>query len=336
MRASAILIAALGLVAGTAAAQEIKWNVGFVNAVGSSYLVTLKTVPQRIATATNGRLKIDLFDTLVAGPEQPAAVRDGRLDASFAVSPWLSAEAPYINFGHLPGLLTDVGTYQKMLDPLLREEMAKVWRTKYNSVQLATGVFEDQCIISRVAIRTAGDFGGKKVRVHNTEAATLMGKLGAAPTPVPFGEIVPALQRGIVDIVMTSVGTANGFGFHTVAKEVSIWRIGTIVPWSFVVNQQVWARLPDDVKRQVEGEFRKIENEHFARHAAFSKEQLDTMVKNGMTVYEAPPAELAKVFAPQNVDAVFDAWYALNQKTGTDGRALVQRIEALKKQMQVK
>ena len=60
------------------------------------------------------------------------------------------------------------------------------------------------------------------------------------------------------------------------------------------------------------------------------------MVKNGMTVYEAPPAELAKVFAPQNVDAVFDAWYALNQKTGTDGRALVQRIEALKKQMQVK
>ena len=145
MRASAILIAALGLAAGGAAAQEIKWNVGFVNAVGSSYLVTLKTVPQRIATATNGRLKIDLFDTLVAGPEQPAAVRDGRLDASFAVSPWLSAEAPYINFGHLPGLLTDVGTYQKMLDPLLREEMAKVWRAKYNAVQLATGVFEDQC-----------------------------------------------------------------------------------------------------------------------------------------------------------------------------------------------
>jgi TRAP-type C4-dicarboxylate transport system substrate-binding protein len=336
MRASAILIATLGLVAGGAAAQETKWNVGFVNAVGSSYVVTLQAAPERIAKATNGRLKLELFDTLVAGPQQPAAVRDGRLEASFAVSPWLSAEAPYINFGHLPGLLTDVGTYQKMLDPLLREEMAKVWRAKYNSEQLATGVFEDQCIISRVPIRTAGDFGGKKVRVHNTEAATLMGKLGAAPTPVPFGEIVPALQRGIVDIVMTSVGTANGFGFHTVAKEVSIWKIGTVVPWSFVVNQQAWAKLPPDVQRQAQAEFRRIEDEHFARHAAFSKENLATMTRNGMTVYEAPPAELAKVFAPQNVDAVFDAWYALNQKTGTDGRALVQRIEALKKQMQVK
>ena len=49
MRASAILIAGLGLLVGTAAAQETRWNVGFVNAVGSSYLITLKTVPQRIA-----------------------------------------------------------------------------------------------------------------------------------------------------------------------------------------------------------------------------------------------------------------------------------------------
>lgn len=336
MRASNLLIAAFGLFAGHAAAQEIRWNVGFVNAVGSSYIMTLKAAPQRIAAATNGRLKIELFDTLVAGPEQPAAVRDGRLDASFAVSPWLSAEAPYINFGHLPGLLTDVATYQKMLDPLLREEMAKVWRAKYNSVQLATGVFEDQCIVSRVPLRGAGDFAGKKVRVHNTEAATLMGKLGAAPTPVPFGEIVPALQRGIVDLVMTSVGTANGFGFHTVAKEVSVWRIGAIVPWSLVVNREVWAKLPEDVKRQVEVEFRNIENEHFARHESFSKENLALMVKNGMTVHEASAAERAKVFAPQNVNAVFDAWYALNQKTGTDGRALVQRIEALKNTMQAK
>src|SRR6516225_9549488 len=124
-----------------ASAQQVTWTVGFVNAVGSSYLETLKTVPDRIEKATGGKLKIELYDTLVNGPEQPAAVRDGRLDASFAVSPWLSAEAPYMNFGHLPGLLTEVATYQKMLDPLLRGETAKVWETKYGAVQLMTGVF---------------------------------------------------------------------------------------------------------------------------------------------------------------------------------------------------
>ena len=193
----AAAIAAL-VASATVAAQNVKWTVGWVNANGSSYAETVKTVPARIEAATKGRLKIELYDTLVAGPEQPAAVRDGRLDASFAVSPWLSAEAPYVNYGHLPGLLTDVGQYQKMLDPLLRGETARIWRDKYKAVQLATGVFEEQCIISKVPLHTAADFAGKKVRVHNTEAGALMSKIGAVPTPVPFGEIVPALQRGIV------------------------------------------------------------------------------------------------------------------------------------------
>ena len=330
----ALAAAVASLLSTAASAQQITWTAGFVNAVGSSYVETLKTVPARLDAATKGRLKLELYDTLVAGPEQPAAVRDGRLDSSFAVTPWLSAEAPYMNFGHLPGLLTDVAVYHKMLDPLLREEMAKIWAVKYNAMQLATGVFEEQCVISRDAIHDVKDFAGKKVRVHNTEAATLMSKLGAAPTPVPFGEIVPALQRGIVDIVMTSVGTANGFGFHTVAKHVGLWKIGTIVPWSFVVNQQSWAKLPDDLKPVVQAELRKIEDEHFARHDAFNREAIDNFKKNGMEVYVAPPDEQAKVFAKANVDAVFDAWYALNDRAGTDGRGLVKKIETLKAKMQ--
>ena len=312
------------------AQAPIRWNIGFVNATGSSYVATLRPSAARIAQATSGRLTIELYDTLVAGPEQPAAVRDGRLDGSFAVSPWLSAEAPYINFGHLPGLLTDVAQYQRMLDPLLREEMAKVWRDRYRSVQLATGVFEDQCIISRAPLRTVGDFTGKKVRVHNTEAGALMQRLGAAPTPVPFGEIVPALQRGIVDLVMTSVGTAGGFGFHNVTKDFSSWRIGTIVPWSLVVNAQVWQRLPDALKPIVQAEFRKIEEEHFADHAPFSASAIQRLITSGMNHYIAPADELQKLFAPANVEAVFENWYQRCERAGNDGRALVRRIEALK------
>src|SRR5437870_5504378 len=130
-------IAALALVTSlatsSARSQQVTWSAGFVYAVGSSYVETLKGVPARLDAATKGRLKLELYDTLVAGPEQPAAVRDGRLDSSFAINPWLSAEAPYINPGHLPGLLTEVTVYHKMLDPLLREETAKVWKSKYHA-----------------------------------------------------------------------------------------------------------------------------------------------------------------------------------------------------------
>ncbi|SLN75423.1 TRAP transporter substrate-binding protein [Oceanibacterium hippocampi] len=329
------LLATLALsasVALPAAAEDANWSVGFVRATGSSYLATIDTVPDRIAAATNGRLKITLYDTLVPGPDQPGAVRDGRLDASFAVSPWLSAEAPYMNFGHLPGLLPDVGEYHEMLDPLLRGEMASVWADKYNSVQLATGVFETQGIISRDPLRTVEDFRGKKVRVHNTEAASLMSQLGAVPTPLNFSEIVPALQRGVVDLVMTSVGTASGMGFPEVANHIGLWRIGTVVPWSFVVNKEKWDALPDDLKPIVEAEFRAIEDEHFAQHESFSRGKIDMLVKAGMTLYEPPQEVLDEVFAEKNVKPVYDNWYRLNEQSGTDGRALVEKIRALKAQ----
>ena len=234
-----------------------------------------------------------------------------------------------MNFGSLPGLITDVALYRKMLDPFLRGEMDKIWTTKYNAVQLMTGLFEEQCLISKVPIHTIEDFAGKKVRVHNTEAGELMKKLGAAPTPIPFGEIVPALQRGIVDIVMTSVGTANGFGFYTVAKYVSIWKIGTIVPWSFIVNQDVWAKLPADLKAAAQTELRKIEDQHFTEHDAFDRKNIESFIQHGMTVYEAPPDQLAKVFDEKNVAAVYDNWYKLNDRAGTDGRGLVEKIKAL-------
>lgn len=333
MKLKRVLVSLAAAVFSMAASAQTKWNVGFVNAIGSSYAETIKAVPARIEAATKGRLKIELYDTLVAGPEQPAAVRDGRLDGSFAVNPWLSAEAPLINFGALPGLITDLPTYQKMLDPLLRAEMAKIWETKYNARQLATGVFEEQCVISKTPIRTVADFAGKKVRVHNTEAAALMNNIGAVPTPVPFGEITTSLQRGIVDAVMTSVGTANGFAFPSVAKQLSIWKIGTIVTWSFVVNDSAWQKLPPDLKPIVQAEFGKIEAEHFARSAAFSKESIDKLVKAGMTLYNPPQLELDRLFAPATVNAVYENWYSLNTKAGTDGRALVKKIQDMKARM---
>jgi TRAP-type C4-dicarboxylate transport system substrate-binding protein len=333
MRLKSLLVFVAAMALCASAGAQTKWTIGWTNAVGSSYAETVKDVPARIEAATKGRLKIELYDTLVAGAEQPAAVRDGRLDGSFAVNPWLSAEAPLINFGALPGLLTDIDVYQKMLDPLLREEVARVWVTKYNARQLATGVFEEQCVISKVPLHTVTDFAGKKIRVHNTEAAALMTKIGAQPTPIPFGEITTSLQRGIVDAVMTSVGTANGFGFPSVAKQLSIWKIGTVVTWSFVVNQSAWDKLPADLKPVVEAEFRRIEKEHFARSASFSRESIDRLVKAGMTLYVAPPDELAKMFSPANVNSVYENWYSLNEKAGTDGRALVKKINELKAKM---
>jgi TRAP-type C4-dicarboxylate transport system substrate-binding protein len=111
------------------------------------------------------------------------------------------------------------------------------------------------------------------------------------------------------------------------------WRIGTVVTWSLVVNKNRWDALPTDLKEAVSREFRAIEDDHFAAHETFSREKIGILINDGMTLFEAPQSELDKVFADDNVRAVYDNWYKLNEQSGTDGRALVKKIEKLKKDM---
>ncbi|MEM7444516.1 MAG: hypothetical protein AAF414_14435 [Pseudomonadota bacterium] len=118
-----------------------------------------------------------------------------------------------------------------------------------------------------------------------------------------------------------SVGFVNA-----VADHISIWRIGTVVPWSFIVNNNAWDALPDDLKEATTAEFRAIEDEHFANHASYSQAAIDALEANGMTVHYASPEEMTAMFADQNVEAVYANWYELNESVGTDGRALVDRI----------
>ena len=328
MRLTGLMAAAL-LASVPAAAQETVWKMGMIPATGSSYLHTIEQMPERIATATGGKLKLELTSSLVQGAQQPAGLRDGRLDIIAGVNPWLSGEAPILNVGHLPGLIADEAEYRKVLNAGLGEDIAKVWLEKYNGVMLSHGVFERQVILSNKPILTAADFAGMKIRVHNTEAAQLIGKLGGKPTPVNFGEIAPAMQRGVVDAVVTSTGTSFGFGFYSVAKYIHDWGIGTAVGWSLVVNKDAWAKLSPELQETVRATFKQIEDEHYAGHQAYSDMMTQRQIDKGMTLIAVGADERAEAFSEENVKAVYDAWYQLTKDRGYDGEALVAKARQL-------
>lgn len=312
-----------------ALAQDHVWKMGYVPATGSSYLKDIETIPDRISKATGGAVEIELHPTLVKGSAQPGGLRDGRLEIIAGVNPWLSGEAPILNVGHLPGLIKDSQEYRRVLDAGLEEDIAKVWLEKYNGVMLSHGVFERQVILSNKAILKAEDFEGLKVRVHNTEAAQLMNALGAKPTPVSFGEIVPALERGVVDAVMTSTGTSHGFGFYSAADFIHYWGIGTGVGWSIVVNKDAWAKLSPELQSKVSAEFQAIEDDHYAQDSAYSDLMTQMQVDKGMTLIVPGADERAIVFGADNVKAVYDAWYGLCDDRGFDCKSVVEKAKSL-------
>lgn len=327
-----MLFAALSIAAGgavAASAQEITWRMGFINAIDSTYLITTMQIPERILDATDGRLEIELYDTLYPGAAQVNAVRDGRLDMAAGPNNYLSGETPLFGLGHLPGLIDTPYEYAKVINAFHGDNIEAVWEEKYNSHVLAHGMFDRQVIVTTTPIRTVEDFDGLKLRVNHYEGGQIISNLGARPTSVPLSETVVALQRGVVDGIMTSVGTTHGLGFFEVADYLHEWKIGSSVTWSYVVNRDSWAALPDDLKEIVSREFKEMETEMFANYDNHSVDMLQAQIDEGMTHIVAPPEELAKLFSEENNAKVYAEWYGRMGDAGHDGEAMVEQVRTL-------
>lgn len=75
---------------------------------------------------------------------------------------------------------------------------------------------------SRTPIRKLADFRGKKIRVFASGMEReSMRRLGAAASPMPLSEVLPALQRGVLDSAKSGMVIFVAFKFQHTAKYVT-------------------------------------------------------------------------------------------------------------------
>jgi TRAP-type C4-dicarboxylate transport system substrate-binding protein len=115
-------------------------------------------------------------------------------------------------------------------------------------------------------IRRLSDFKGKKMRVNATPAEReRMSRLGGTAVPMPLNEVVPALQRGMIDGTMSGTVVYVVFKFNQVAKTLTVTNDTLILSAGLV--SKVWLnKLPADLQRIVIEEGNKLQ----ARTTAFS------------------------------------------------------------------
>lgn len=103
-----------------------------------------------------------------------------------------------------------------------------------------------------------GDLAGKKVRTGNRTLAEFVGALGGAGVTMSFSEVVPALQKGVVDCAIT--GSLSGYSakWHEVATHIYTLPVG----WSQVMlaaSSKAWNRLDPKVRGFLEQEIAALE-----------------------------------------------------------------------------
>lgn len=126
---------------------------------------------------------------------------------------------------------------------LLSDALKKRFRTQLLDVSLLTA----QTFFCRDKISTIGDLSGRKIRTSTATVADLVGGLGGVPVTMPFAEITQALQRGVIDCVVTGTMSANTAKIYEVAN----YLFPAVAGWAprvRIASPNFWSRLDDTQK----------------------------------------------------------------------------------------
>ena len=115
----------------------------------------------------------------------------------------------------------------------------------YPSVQNTSEIW----MYANVPMKTVADLDGLKMRCAGSRG-DVMKKLGVSVVVLGGGDIVPALEKGVIDAMeFASLYTSQYVGFTQVPKYAYFHPYkATSSFWLMIINNDIWNEFPDDIK----------------------------------------------------------------------------------------
>lgn len=309
--------------------ETYKWVAQSPWPSGTTLHWMAEEIAKDITEATGGRLEVEMHPagSIVGAFDLLDAVSTGTLDAIHSWEGYWVGQVQAAGFFAAMPLGMDHHQYMTWV---LQGEGRQLWEEAfkdYNVKLLPAGAYTPEVLYyANKPIRTLDDLDGLKVRGSGFWGQ-IQSRFGASVVGVPGGEVYQALERGVVDAAEFATPTDNySLGFHEVAKYIVV--PGAHQPtstFSFMVNEDKWNELPEDLKSIVQlvndnmwskawayaaaqdtktfEKYRELEKEGKLEIIEFDKESQLEMRKVTYEFYEELAAEdpfFNKVFESQN------------------------------------
>ncbi len=204
-----------------------------------------ETVPE----ASDNQITADavsMTDLGAKGPELMRLAASGVADIIAGSTTLISGELPENDAIDLAGLTQDIDTLQAVIEayrPVLEER----YREQLGVVPLGFWPTGAQVLWCATEVGGLDDLAGKKVRVFSTTTSALMSAVGATPVTMSFSEVVPAMQRGVIDCAITGTNSGNNAKWTDVATHLFPITVGWGVNF-IVANAETWDGLDPKVQ----------------------------------------------------------------------------------------
>jgi TRAP-type mannitol/chloroaromatic compound transport system substrate-binding protein len=215
-----------------------------------------KDYVKRVETMSGGRLKIDLLPSgaVVKAFQVMDAVADGVLDAAHSVPVyWYVKNKAASLFGTGPVF---GGSATTMLSWFYAGGGAELYRELTQDIMglkvvgfMGFPMFAQPFGWFKKPVTKASELKGFKYRTVGL-AADLMQRMGMSVAQLPGGEIVPAMERGVIDAFeFNNPSSDKDFGAHDVAKNYFLSSYHQASEsFEFIFNKEVFEDLPEDLR----------------------------------------------------------------------------------------
>lgn len=176
-------------------------------------------------------------------------------------------------------------------------------------------------------VKSPADMKGLKLRtMSDPYQIAAMKTLGAAVTPVAWGDLFTALQQGLVDAQENPLTLIQSAKLYEVQKYIT-FTSHNVSASPVVMNLAAWNSLPEKYQKIIEEAAKESQIFQRTKLAELDAKVLQYLEDHGMKVYEPTQAEL-KAFQ----DVVMTSWDAIKKDIGSERfDATVKAVQDLAK-----
>jgi TRAP-type transport system periplasmic protein len=190
----------------------------------------------------------------------------------------------------------DAGAAKPIEEALLKGANIRIIGWAYN--------FGSRSVLARKAAKTPEDLAGLKIRtLPNPVITECLRLMGAAATPLAFGEIYTALQAGVLDGLEHDPPTILSSKFYETAKFYSLTQ-HNFSPLAVYFSEATFKRMDPKLRDGFVDAAQKAAVDTRAHGLAVEKEALQVLADKGVTILECDKEAFRKRVLPQTENFV--------------------------------
>ncbi len=306
-----------GLAKAQSSNDTIRWRGVAGHRIGAQFK-KWQWLQSELPKRTNGRLTLEvvtLQEIGLTGTEILRVLKGGLVDLAEMTNGYVAGDFPMIEAPELPGVSKSPDQQKKLTIAWTKGVVAPREDIMGGKV-LASFYWNSSFLYTNYPVEKPEDVKGHKVRVFSPSQAQFISALGGEPLNMPMQQVYEALQRKVIDSLVTGPDQVKGLSMWEVAPNMSAF--GTPGANGYVVaSARSLSKLPPEIRKVVDEIAPELEELAWNLGGENDKDGVELARQKGMKLTIPAKKEWEPVFDKLAKDVIIPGWV---KKVGEPGR----------------